>query len=158
MAAAGGPETLLAVADWLNRHYPDGPADPQTGPVTGPTLNMGIRLITEVMDHAPGTLTPRERNVLLVLAEDALDEQPGELEEKRVIRQPIGSPQILRRARVSRPELYTVLRALIVKGCLDRITTGGRNHPAKYRIPPLAPQVLCLENADAEPVSVSGKT
>jgi len=133
---------LRAAADYLERHYPEGVTEPRYGPAFSPILN-GIKLITEVMDWAPGTLTPRERNVLLVLAEDAIDGELGELDdrghEKRVIRQRADSAQILRRARVSRPELYTVIRALIVKGCLDRITPGGRNHPAKYRIPPLAP-------------------
>lgn len=35
---------------------------------------MGVRLLVEVLDHAPADLTPAERLVLAVLAEDARDE------------------------------------------------------------------------------------
>lgn len=38
---------------------------------------MGIKRIKEVMDHAPEDLTPAERLILLVVAEDIRDEDPG---------------------------------------------------------------------------------
>lgn len=114
---------------------------------------MGIRLITEVMDWAPATLTQREHKVLIVLAEDARDGQPGELDsrgyEKRVIWQSLVSEHMLRRARVKRAAMYDVIRALVDQGCLERVVRGGGGHVAKYRIPSLAP-ILRLGNPDAE--------
>lgn len=128
---AGSPALLRAAADWLDRHYPDGATGPQIGPMFGPVTN-GIGLINEVMDWAPEKLTHREHKVLMVLAEDADDDE-------RVTRQSPGTPMMLLRIRVSRTELYNVLNTLITAGCLERVTGGGRNHPATYRIPPLAP-------------------
>lgn len=93
---------------------------------------MAISLITEVMDWAPKTLTHREHKVLMVLAEDA---RAG----SRVIWQSLESPQMRRRARLSRTQLYTVIGALVAKGCLEPLTPGGGGHVAKYRIPVLAP-------------------
>jgi hypothetical protein len=103
---------------------------------------MGIRLMAEVMNRAPKTLTQREHKVLIILAEDAIDGEPGELDdrgrEKRVTRQPPDSATMLRRALVSRSQLYAVVGALIAKGCLQRVTAGGGGHPARYRIPALS--------------------
>jgi hypothetical protein len=104
---------------------------------------MAIGLIVEVMDYAPATLTHREHKILIILAEDAnLD--------TRVTWHSVDSLQILRRARVSRPQLYEAIKALIDKGCLERTVAGGGGHVAKYRIPALAPPGLCLENPDTD--------
>ena len=138
---------------------------------------MGIRLMTEVMDYAPAELTHREHKLLIIFAEDALDGAVGELDdrgrEKRVVRQSPESPKMLRRARVSRPQLYAVLAELIAKECLERITPGGGGHRARYRIPALAPESCVRENVTQTPTddeescvretetqrgSVSGKT
>jgi len=112
---------------------------------------MGIKLITEVMDWAPLTLTQREHKILIIFAEDARDGRPGEIgehgREKRVIWQSVESPAMLRRARVKRTEMYAVIGALVGKGCLEQIAKGGGGHVAKYRILGLAPD-LCQENPD----------
>jgi len=117
---------------------------------------MGIRLITEVMDWAPEALTQREHKVLIILAEDAIDGEPGEVDdrgrEKRVIRQPPDSAKMLRRARVSRSQLYVVFAALMKKRCLERVTAGGGGHPARYKIPALAPPACVPENRMQPPV------
>ncbi|MGI5196540.1 hypothetical protein ACQEVY_23310 [Streptomyces sp. CA-288835] len=93
---------------------------------------MGNRLFVEVLDHAPSTLTHRERLLLAVLAEDASD-------ETRVTWSRVEDPKILRRADVSRSGLYDVLKALTAKGVLDRVTAGQKNAAAKYKIAVLAP-------------------
>jgi hypothetical protein len=103
---------------------------------------VGIRLIVEVMDHAPTTLTHREAWVLGVLAEDARD-------ETRVTWSSVESPRMLRRARVSRPQMYEVLRQLIAKGAIKKITAGQKNGIAKYELLPMAP-VQSQEIPDAE--------
>jgi hypothetical protein len=133
---------------------------------------MGIRLMAEVMDRAPATLTQREHKVLIILAEDAIDGEPGERDgrgrEKRVTRQPPDSPIMLRRARVSRSQLYAIIAALMAKGCLQRVTAGGGGHPARYRIPALcvpenrtqAPgdnPESCVPETGTQPGSVSQK-
>jgi hypothetical protein len=113
---------------------------------------MAISLITEVMDWAPEALTHREHKVLIILAEDA---RPA----SRVIWQSIESPQMMRRLRLSRTQLYVVIAALMAKGCLELVTQGGRGHVAKYRIPVLTPPFSVPENvtqnpADNRPFSV----
>ncbi|MGI3199625.1 hypothetical protein ACRJ4W_15340 [Streptomyces sp. GLT-R25] len=96
---------------------------------------MGNRLVTEVMDMAPATLTHREAWVLAVLAADAHD-------ETRTTQSSVEAPAILRRARVSRPQMYAVLKALTAKGVLKRAAAGQRNQAAAYLLLPLdtAPQ------------------
>jgi hypothetical protein len=133
---------------------------------------MGIRLMAEVMDRAPKALTQREHKVLIILAEDAIDGEPGELDdrgrEKRVTRQPPDSARMLRRARVSRSQIYAVVGALIAKGCLQRVTAGGGGHPARYRIPalsvpenrmqtPVDNPESCVPETGTQPGSVSRK-
>jgi len=107
----GTAADLRTAADYLDEHYPDGGDGPRLGPVTGPILNMGIRLITEVMDWAPDTLTQREHKTLMIFAEDAIDGEPGELDdhgrEKRVIRQRTDSPQMRCCAHGSAGQGYT---------------------------------------------------
>ncbi|WP_329564685.1 hypothetical protein [Kitasatospora sp. NBC_01266] len=100
--------------------------------IEGP-LHVGIRLIAEVMDHAPATLTHREAWVLGVLAEDANDATrvcwPGVEDD----------PSTVRRMRIpSRSSRYDVLKALRAKGALEVVEAGRRGRRAVYRIPVLA--------------------
>lgn len=91
---------------------------------------MGTRLVAEVMDVAPATLTHREAWVLAVLAADAHD-------DTRTTLSSVESPEMLRRARVSRPQMYAVLKALIGKGVLKRVASGQRNQAAAYALLPV---------------------
>ncbi|MEV0090395.1 hypothetical protein [Streptomyces sp. NPDC050738] len=95
---------------------------------------MGIRLIVEVLDHAPDDLTWRERWALGVLAENANEATrecwPG-IED---------DPTIAHRMRLSaRSSRYEVLKALRSKGVLETVSSGHRGHRAVYRIAALAP-------------------
>ncbi|MFF4607947.1 hypothetical protein ACFY12_35070 [Streptomyces sp. NPDC001339] len=96
---------------------------------------MGIRLIVDVLDRAPRDLTHREAHVLVALAEDAND-------ETRTTWNSVERPEMLHRTRVSRSQMYVVLKALTAKGALERVAAGQKNAAAKYRIPlfPAAPQ------------------
>ncbi|OII64616.1 hypothetical protein BJP40_19960 [Streptomyces sp. CC53] len=89
---------------------------------------MGIRLFVEVLDHAPRELTHREAYVLSVLAEDAND-------DTRTTWNSVERPETLYRAKVSRSQMYVVLKSLMEKGALERATAGQKNANAKYRIP-----------------------
>ncbi|MEU0346047.1 hypothetical protein ABZ302_04520 [Streptomyces sp. NPDC006237] len=100
-----------------------------------------------MLDYAPSTLTHRERLLLAVLAEDARD-------ETRVTWSRVEDPVILRRADVSRSGLYDVLKALVAKGVLERVTVGQKNAAAKYRITVQAP-VQSPENPDTDAPSQS---
>ncbi|AMW11648.1 hypothetical protein A4E84_20405 [Streptomyces qaidamensis] len=91
---------------------------------------MGSRLYVEVLDYAPTTLTHREKLALSVLADDARD-------STRVTWSSVESEKILRRAQVSRPQIYEVLKALVKKGVLEKVAAGQKNGTAKYRILPL---------------------
>jgi hypothetical protein len=91
---------------------------------------MAIKLVTEVMDWAP-PLTHREHKVLMILAENA--RLPS-----RETWDSVESPRILRRAQLTRSQMYAVIAELVRKGCLDKPVWGGRNHRAKYRIAHLA--------------------
>lgn len=94
---------------------------------------MGIRLIVEVMDHAPATLTPRERYALLVLAEDARD-------ETRLCSKGVESNEkVMQRFRAGRSERAAILKALIDKGAIERTKRGQKHQHAEFRILPLAP-------------------
>ena len=88
---------------------------------------MGSRLYVEVLDYAPTTLTHREKLALSVLADDARD-------STRITWNSVESEKILRRAQVSRPQMYEVLRALQTKGVLEKVSAGQKNGTAKYRI------------------------
>ncbi|WP_051940743.1 hypothetical protein [Phaeacidiphilus oryzae] len=103
---------------------------------------MGIRLIVEVLDHAPQTLTHREKLTLTVLAEDAND-------ETRRTWSSVEAPMILRRCKVTRSGMYEVLKGLVAKGALEKTTAGQKNvRAAEYRLLPLAPQ--CPGSPDTE--------
>jgi hypothetical protein len=94
---------------------------------------MGIRLMVEVLDHAPATLTPRERWALIAIAEDARD-------ETRLCLKGIESnPDLVRRMRTGRSERAAIISALIDKGALERVKRGQMYQHAVFRIPPLTP-------------------
>jgi hypothetical protein len=118
---------------------------------------MGIKLMVEVLDYAPMTLTHREKLLLVVLAEDARD-------ATRRTWNSIEDPKILRRAKVSRSQLYEIVKALIAKDVLKKEQAGQKNGTAKYVLLPLGPQCpeipdtdesQCPENPDTEPASQS---
>ncbi|MBK3563191.1 MULTISPECIES: hypothetical protein [unclassified Streptomyces] len=96
---------------------------------------MGSRLYVEVLDYAPTTLTHREKLALSVLADDARD-------STRITWSSVESEKILRRAQVTRPQLYEVIKALVKKGVLEKVTAGQKNGTAKYRILPLQCPVI----------------
>lgn len=100
---------------------------------------MGSRLYVEVLDFAPTTLTHREKLALAVLADDARD-------STRITWSSVESEKILRRAQVSRPQMYEVIKALVKKGVLEKVSSGQKNGTAKYRILPLQ----CPELPDTE--------
>ncbi|WP_328425949.1 hypothetical protein [Streptomyces sp. NBC_00443] len=100
---------------------------------------MGSRLYVEVLDYAPTTLTHREKLALAVLADDARD-------STRITWSSVESEKTLRRAQVSRPQMYEVIKALVKKGVLEKVSAGQKNGTAKYRILPLQ----CPEIPDAD--------
>ncbi|MEU0317085.1 hypothetical protein [Nocardioides sp. NPDC006273] len=102
---------------------------------------MGIRLIVEVLTSAPEALTHREKLLLVVLAEDAND-------DTRVTWNSVERPEVLRGAKLSRSQLYAVLKSLVAKGALERTTAGQKNERAKYRIPTFAVQCPGIPDAD----------
>ncbi|KAB1146777.1 hypothetical protein F7R91_14450 [Streptomyces luteolifulvus] len=106
---------------------------------------MGIRLIVEVLTSAPEALTHREKLLLVVLAEDAND-------DTRITWNSVERPQVLRGAKLSRAQLYAVLKSLITKGALEKLTAGQKNGTAKYKLAKF-PESQCPEIPDAEPPS-----
>lgn len=110
---------------------------------TEESRHVGIRLIVEALDHAPRELTHREAYVLVALAEDAND-------DTRTTWNSVERPEMLHRARVSRSQLYAVLKALVAKGALERVAAGQKNGAAKYRVPRLATAPQSPENRDAD--------
>ncbi|GHA28908.1 hypothetical protein GCM10010372_30990 [Streptomyces tauricus] len=108
---------------------------------------MGSRLYVEVLDYAPTTLTHREKLALSVLADDARD-------STRVTWSSVESEKILRRAQVSRPQMYEVLKALMKKSVLEKVSAGQKNGTAKYRILPLqSPQIPDTDEPPQDPDS-----
>ncbi|MGW4411185.1 hypothetical protein ACWEJ6_44640 [Nonomuraea sp. NPDC004702] len=94
---------------------------------------MGIRLIVEALDHAPASLTPRERYALLVLAEDAND-------RTRLLWNGVeGNEKVVQRLRAGRSERAAILKALIDKGAIERVKRGQKQQHAEFRIRPMAP-------------------
>ncbi|MFD3749712.1 hypothetical protein ACFWVT_05505 [Streptomyces cyaneofuscatus] len=108
---------------------------------------MGGRLYVEVLDYAPTTLTHREKLALAVLADDARD-------STRITWSSVESEKILRRAQVSRAQIYALIKALIAKDCLKRVSAGQKNGTAKYMILPLqSPQIPDAEDDGQRPDS-----
>lgn len=111
---------------------------------------MGIRLIVDVLNGAPEALTHREKLLLVVLAEDAND-------DTRITWNSVERPEVLRGAKVSRSQLYAVLKTLVAKGALTKLAAGQKNGSAKYKIPkfPEAAQCPGIPDTDAPPQSPS---
>ncbi|WP_050497646.1 hypothetical protein [Streptomyces griseus] len=108
---------------------------------------MGGRLYVEVLDYAPTTLTHREKLALAVLADDARD-------STRITWSSVESEKILRRAQVSRAQIYALIKALIAKDCLKKVSAGQKNGTAKYMILPLqCPQIPDAEDDGQRPDS-----
>ncbi|MER7053406.1 hypothetical protein [Streptomyces sp. NPDC000351] len=103
---------------------------------------MGIRLIVEVLTSAPEALTHREKLLLVVLAEDAND-------DTRVTWNSVERPEVLRGAKLSRSQLYAVLKSLTAKGALKKLAAGQKNGTAKYKISEF-PESQRLGNRDTE--------
>lgn len=108
---------------------------------------MGIRLIVEVLTSAPEALTHREKLLLVVLAEDAND-------DTRITWNSVERPEVLRGAKLSRAQLYAVIKSLIAKGALEKLAAGQKNGAAKYKISKL-PDSQCQGIPDTEPPSQS---
>ncbi|MFE4647701.1 hypothetical protein [Streptomyces sp. NPDC056707] len=108
---------------------------------------MGSRLYVEVLDYAPTTLTHREKLFLSVLADDARD-------TTRITWSSVESPKNLRRGKLTRPQVYEVIKSLIAKGCLEKVSAGQKNGTAKYRILPLqCPEIPDADNENQGPDS-----
>lgn len=93
---------------------------------------MGIKLVEELMDHVPDSLTATEWKGLIVLARDAND-------ETRLTYSKVNSPEILRRVRMSPAVWANVRSALIRKGVLVIAEQGVRGRSARYLIPVMCP-------------------
>jgi hypothetical protein len=94
---------------------------------------MGWQLVREAEDHGPGSLTWRERYMLSVLANAAMDstrECPAGIEDR---------PEVMARLRVGRSELYAVLSALCGKGALVQLRRGGNGRTSLYGIARMVP-------------------
>lgn len=96
---------------------------------------MGIKLVEEVMDYAPDTLTTGEWKGFIVLARDAN-------EQTRLTYNGVNSPEILRRVRMSVAAWSNLRSALIRKGVLEVASAGVKGRSAVYRIPSLKPAIL----------------
>ncbi|MDX2532329.1 hypothetical protein PV437_04035 [Streptomyces scabiei] len=107
---------------------------------------MGIRLMVEVLNDAPEALTHREKLLLVVLAEDAND-------DTRVTWNSVERPEVLRGAKVSRSQLYAVLKSLASKGVLEKLSSGQKNGTAKYKIPKFPESAQCpgIPDTDTPP-------
>jgi hypothetical protein len=103
---------------------------------------VGIRLIVEVLTSAPEALTHREKLLLVVLAEDAN-------EDTRITWNSVERPEVLRGAKLSRSQLYVVLKSLIAKGALEKLAAGQKNGTAKYKIAKF-PESQCPGFPDTE--------
>ncbi|NGO67149.1 hypothetical protein [Streptomyces boncukensis] len=100
-------------------------------------------MIVDILNHAPRSLTHREAYVLVALAEDAND-------DTRTTWNSVERPEMLHRARVSRSQMYAVLKTLTGKGALERVAAGQKNGAAKYRIPAFSTVPQCPGNADTD--------
>ncbi|MFF9312194.1 hypothetical protein ACF1BS_14910 [Streptomyces sp. NPDC014748] len=105
-------------------------------------MHVGSRLYVEVLDYAPATLTHREKLALAVLADDARD-------STRITWSSVESEKILRRAKLSRPQVYEVIKGLVAKGVLEKVSAGQKHGKARYKILPL--QCPELPDTEADP-------
>jgi DNA-binding MarR family transcriptional regulator len=102
---------------------------------------VSIRLIVEVLDHAPADLTPSERLVLVVVAEGANDETregwPGmDKISSRTGLQPDSVRRVLQRLAKRGIEI----RVPIGKDKRGRLVFAHEGSRTRYRIPVLAPK------------------
>ena len=109
---------------------------------------MGWQLVREAEDHAPASLTWRERFALSVLANAAMDstrECPHGIED---------NPDIIRRLRLSRSARYEVISALCEKGALIQVERGRNGVRAVYAVAPFVALAALMRpgNPDASPV------
>lgn len=104
--------------------------------------------MVEVLNKAPEALTHREKLLLVVLAEDAND-------DTRITWNSVERPEVLRGAKVSRSQLYAVLKSLAAKGALTKLAAGQKNSSAKYKIPTFPDAVQCPGIPDTEPPAQS---
>lgn len=88
---------------------------------------VGIKLITEVMDHAP-RMTATEWRALVILAEDAND-------GTRLTWSPVQGEKITSRIGLSKQAWSNLRTALVSKGLIEIAEAGARGHSAKYRFP-----------------------
>lgn len=98
--------------------------------------------MVEVLNSAPEVLTHREKLLLVVLAEDAND-------TTRITWNSVERPEVLRGAKVSRSQLYAVLKSLAAKGALEKLAAGQKNGTAKYKISKF-PEPQCPGFPDTE--------
>jgi hypothetical protein len=116
---------------------------------------VGIPLITEVMDYAPPELTWREGWILLVLAETANDKTrecwPGYDGDSA------RSQTFRRRVRCSRSQFYTVLKSLIDHKVIETTQRGQKHRQAHYRIAPLRPPLSVPETGTLKSPSGSAE-
>lgn len=106
--------------------------------------------MVEVLNGAPEALTHREKLLLVVLAEDAND-------DTRVTWNSVERPEVLRGAKLSRAQLYAVLKSLASKGALVKLAAGQKNGAAKYKISKFS-EPQCQGIPDTEPPSQSQGT
>lgn len=110
---------------------------------------MGIKLIIGVMDHAPESLTWRERWVLAVLAEDA--NEHTHLTFVGYEGDDPASRRFRARTGCSRSQYYATLKALIEKKAIEPTQRGQKGVRAHYRILPAALQGPDFQDAETEP-------
>jgi len=91
---------------------------------------MGIKLITEIMDHAP-EMTAAQWRALVILAEDAND-------VTRLTWSSVESKKIMDRIGRSEGGWANLRSALVRKGLLEIAEGGVKGHVAKYRFPEYA--------------------
>jgi hypothetical protein len=120
---------------------------------------MGWQLVREAEDHGPAGLTWRERYMLSVLANAALDstrECPAGIEDR---------PEVMARLRIGRSGFYAAISALCEKGALVQLRRGGNGRTSLYGIARMAPAAaprpvdnpeLGPQNPDSKPGRYSG--
>jgi hypothetical protein len=101
---------------------------------------MGIRLVDEVLDHAPADLTPTQRLLLVAIAHAARDSTRKGWP---------GRERLVQRTGLTQRSLRRVLDELAARGLELREATGvgrdgrpvyaSRGHATVYRVPDLAP-------------------
>jgi hypothetical protein len=106
---------------------------------------MGVRLMVEVLDHAPSDLPPREVLALIAIAESANDATRTGWP---------GRAKIARRARISERACKALTDRLQEKGLLEKVRRGnGRSNATVWRLPCYATK----GEAETSPFSDDGK-